>query len=775
MAADARAPTRGEQPRLVGQALPRIEDPPLLTGNGRFVADLVDNDTLEVAYVRSSQAHARILSVDTGAAAELDGVVAVVSAADLDVGPLEIPLDNPDAVSPPRPLLATSVVRFVGEPVAAVLAESRYLAEDAAELVEIEYEELEPLPDIAAALAESAPRLHDHPSNVLFDSTTDSGGVEEAFAAAEVVVERVFRNPRYSAAPIEGRGLIVEPSGHGLRLHCSTQVPHRVAELLAEILGLEPSQVRVLVPDVGGGFGQKAHVYPEEVITGWLALRHGRRVAWIEDRSENLLASSHAREQELRVRLALASDGQILALDADVLCDQGAYGVYSHAHILEALGTPSLLPGPYRVPAYRARARTVMTNKCPSGAYRGVGMPVATFVHERLMDIAARALGIDRAEIRRRNLLRADELPHITLTGHRYDSGDYASALELALDRVGYASFSERRAAARRAGRLLGLGLASFVEYTASGSVVFRGRGMIGVPGYDGAHVALDDQGAARLWTTLPTLGQGSATTFVQIVADALSIDPSSVAVEQPDTTIGDLNGSGTFGSRSAVIGGGAIEAAAAELRGRLLDAAAARLEVAAGDLELRDGHVGVRGASTSTVSIGELVAVEPARYRASEHCDPPAAVYPYATHACIVEVDPETGGVAIERYVVVEDCGTRINPTIVDGQAHGATAQGIGGALYEAISYDEHGQLRTASLVDYLLPTATELPTLELAHLETPASDSPNGAKGAGESGTLGPPPALANAVADAMGVEMNELPLTPERVLRALERRRG
>ncbi len=755
-----------ESPRPLGHSLPRVEDPQLLTGRGEFVADLVGEDALELAFLRSPLAHARIVSVDTSAAAALEGVVAVVVASELDAGPLRIPIENPDAYSPPRPLLADSVVRFVGEPVAAVLASTRYLAEDAAELIEVDYDPLEVVADLDAALAATAPRLHEHPSNVLFELNVDSGGVDEAMSAAAVTVERTFVNPRYSAAPIEARGIVAEPAAGGLLVRSSTQVPHRLAALLAELLGLEVEQVQVVVPDIGGGFGQKAHVYPEEVVAAWCALRQACPVAWIEDRTENLLASSHARGQELRVRAGADASGQVLAIDAQVLCDQGAYGVFPHGHILEALGTPLMIPGPYRVPAYRTRALSVATNKCPSGAYRGVGLPVAAFVHERLMDVLAGALDLDRAEIRRRNLLRSDELPYTTATNQRYDSGDYGRALEMALAEVGYASFAERRKRARREGRLLGLGIGCYVEYTGMGSAVFRGRGMVAIPGFDGARVELDDQGRATVWTTLPSMGQGTATTFAQILAEVVGIDPSAVMVQQPDTAVGELDGTGTFASRSAVAGGGAIHAAGLELRERLLDAAATRLEVALRDLEVAGGEVRVKGAPTTSIGIGALVAAEPERYRVSDHYDPPAVSYPYATHACIVEVDAETGQVTIERYVVVEDCGTVINPAIVEGQTHGATVQGIGGSLYEALAYDAYGQLQNASLMDYLLPAATEIPRLEVQHLETPAPGSALGAKGVGEGGTLGPPGALANAVADAVGAELNELPLTPERV---------
>ena len=752
--------------RLVGQRIPRVEDAPLLTGRAQFVDDIERAGMLHLAFARSPFAHARIGSLDASAAGDCEGVVDVVPGAELDLGPLETSIENPDAYSPPRPYLASDVVRFAGEPVVAVAAEDRYKAEDALEAIEIEYEPLDVVHDVSAAIAPDAPPLHDHGSNVIFELNVDSTGVDEAFASAAAVVEREFINPRYSAVPLETRGVLATWDGDELTIWASAQSPHRLATLVMQVLRLSAGQVRVVVPDVGGGFGQKAHHYPEELLVAWFALRLGRPVKWIEDRAENLLASSHARGQTLRVAAAADADGRIVAMRAESLCDQGAYGVFPHGHLLEALGTPVMIPGPYRVPAYRARARTVATNKCPSGAYRGVGLPVAALVHERLMDMLAGELDIDRAEIRRRNLLTADELPHTTLTGQRYDSGDYPRALEVALDAIGYRSFPEEQAAARRKGRLLGLGLCCYVEYTGINQFVFHRRGMVEIPGFDGAYIELGVDGRARVWTTLPTNGQGLTTTFAQLVAETIGLEFVAVSVEAPDSSVGQLHGTGTYASRSAIAGGGAIKGAASKLRERLLEDGAARLEVGARDLEVAGGAVRVVGAPERGVPIGELVGANAERFRLSEHYDPPAVSYPYATHACRLEVDPETGGIEFDSYVIVEDCGTLINPLIVEGQTHGATAQGVGGAVYESIAYDDAGQLQNASLMDYLVPTASDVPELRVTHLEIPAPDTAYGAKGVGEGGTLGPPAAIANAVSDALDVEMNELLLSPERV---------
>jgi carbon-monoxide dehydrogenase large subunit len=749
----------------------RVEDRPLLTGAGEFVDDLTLPEMLHAKFFRSPLAHATIGGIDVADARSLAGVAGVFVAGDLGIGPLCPPVENADSLKPSRPLLARDVVRFAGEPLAVVVADSPYVAEDAAGLIDATLDPRTVLVDPATAA--DSPPIHDLPSNVLYDHTTEVGDVEAAFARAAAVVERTFRNPRYSATPIEPRGVVAAPDGDGVRIWSSTQIPHVLADVTALLLGLDRELVRVAATDVGGGFGQKAHAYPEEIIVAWLALRLGRPVKWFEDRSENLLASSHARDQLITARAAVDAGGRLLAIDADITCDVGAYGVHPHAHLLEALGTPAMIPGPYRLETYRARARAIATNKCPEGAYRGVGLPVSAFVHERLMDLVAAELGMDRAEVRRRNLVSSAEMPYATVTNQRYDSGDYALALERALTAVGFEGFPEEQRAAREHGRLLGLGISCYVEYTGMGSAVFQGRGMVGIPGHEHAWIRLDGDGEATVWTSLPSVGQGLATTFAQLAADAVGLPVDTVRVARSDTAIGPGDGTGTFASRSAVCGGGALALAGGELRRRLIDDAAERLEASTADLELAGGRISVRGSPSRGVSVAELTAGAPARrYDVDAAFDSPRAAYPYATHACVVEVESDTGAVKVLRYVVAEDCGRVINPLIVEGQTHGAIAQGIGGTLHESLVYDEQGQLLTGSLLDYLVPTAADLPAMEIEHLEIPSPDTPNGAKGVGEGGTLGPPGALANAVSDALATEFNELPLTPERVLAAMRR---
>ncbi len=756
---------------VIGESIPRTEDPPLLSGNGTYVDDIHVPGMVHAQFLRSPAAHAGIGAVELADARAAPGVIAAFSDEELDIGPMWPPIENPDAHAPTRPLLAKDVVRFVGEPVAVVVADSQYEAEDALELIRLDLEPLEVVTDPLRAADGEGPPLHEWDTNVLLDTTMEVGEVDDVFEGAAVVVERRLLSPRYTAVPIEARGLVAIPQDGGVLVWSSTQVPHRFRQLLCELLDWQPEQVRIRCPDIGGGFGQKCHVYPEDVVAVWAALEIGRPVKWVEDRWENLLSASHARDQHLTVRAAADAEGKLLAIDADIVSDFGAYGVYPHGHILEALGTPALIPGPYDVRTYRARTRAVSTNKCPEGAYRGVGLVVSTFVHERLMDLLAAELKIDRAEIRRKNFIRSDQMPYTSVTHQPYDSGDYVRALDVALEAIDYESFAAEQERARAGGRLVGLGISSYVEFSGVNSAVFRGRGMMGMAGYDGAHIALDEEGRAKVWTTLPGIGQGVSTTFGQLAAQQLGLNFRSVEVERVDTGVGGIDGTGAFVSRSAVAGGGAVTMVTDELRTRLLQDAGERLEVALEDIELVDGAVHIIGSPTRRVEVGELVAADPERFKVSREFDPKVA-YPYATHACIVEVDPDTGEVVIQRYVVVEDCGRIINPIIVDGQVHGAIAQGLGGALYEHFIYDpENGEPRTGSLMDYLVPGATEMPLMEINHQEIPAPDSPTGAKGVGEGGTLAPPAAIANALSDALGVEFNELPFTPELVRTAAQ----
>ena len=747
-----------------------MEDRVLLEGGALFIDDVGVEGVLHLAFARAEHAHAHVRGVDVAPALALPGVRLAFGPDDLDGVPALTPdLARPGAMRVERPVLAGARARFVGEPIAAVVADTPYCAEDGADAVAIDYEPLAAIASIDDALDADLPPLHGD-TNVIFREEHHQGDVDRAFAEAAVVVERTFRNPRYSAAPMENRGVLALPEGDGLLVWSGTQIPHILQESLELLLGLK-GRVRVRCPDIGGGFGQKAHVFPEEIAVAWAALRLGAPVKWVEDRRENLLSSSHAREQRVRARVAADAEGRVLAIDAEVFCDVGAYGIFPWGQVLESLGTPMILPGPYELHHYRYVTHSLATNKAPQGAYRGVGLPVAAFVRERMMDVVAAELGLDRAEVRRRNYIPPQEFPYATATGLRYDSGDYRSALDAALEGIGYADFPAERERAAREGRRLGLGFASYVEWTGTNSATYRARGMTNVRGYDAGRVAVNADGTVSVWTSCPAIGQGVGTTFAQIVAEHLGVPFAMVRTELVDTA-NSPPGSGSFASRSAISAGGALIAVSGQVRERILDTAADALEADRADIVIdAEGRVGVRGAPAAALTLAEVVAAaEPGHLDIGEPYDPEETAYPYATHACVVEVDAETGAVEILRYVVAEDCGPEINPIVVEGQVHGATAQGIGATLYEAMRFGPDGQAVTGSFMDYLVPTACELPALLVRHLETPAPDLRGGVKGVGEGGTLAPPGALANAVSDALGVEINELPIDPELVVRAV-----
>ncbi|MGZ4203104.1 MAG: xanthine dehydrogenase family protein molybdopterin-binding subunit, partial [Thermoleophilaceae bacterium] len=494
-------------------------------------------------------------------------------------------------------------------------------------------------------------------------------------------------------------------------------------------------------------------------------LHLGRPVQFVEDRGANL-ATMQGRGVLLRGELHARRDGRVVGLHADELCDAGAYPATGS---VEPGKTRLMAGGPYRVPVIEFTARSVMTNLAPTGAYRGPGRAEATALLERSMDLLAAELGIDRADIRRANFVPSDRFPYQTASGLRYDSGNYGAALDAALEGIGYEEFAEQRGRAAREGRRLGLGIASYVEWTGTNSETYRLRGMTNVRGYDAGRVAVNEDGSISVWTSCPAIGQGVATTFSQIVAEHLGVPLELVRTELVDTAQSPP-GSGTFASRSAISAGGALISVSAQIRERIDEVAAGALEANPGDVVIENGLVGVRGSPAAALTLAEVAAAaEPGQLDIGEPYDPEETAYPYATHACVVEVDPETGAVRILRYVVAEDCGPEINPIVVEGQVHGATAQGIGGTLYEAMRYGEDGQAVTGSFMDYLVPTACELPALTVRHLETPAPDLRGGVKGVGEGGTLAPPGALANAVSDALGVEINELPIDPELVVRA------
>jgi aerobic carbon-monoxide dehydrogenase large subunit len=754
--------------RYTGAIVRRKEDPRLLAGRGAYLDDLRPDGCLHAVFVRSPHAHARVVWVDTRAARARPGVVAVLTGRDLagQVAPLAPRLEGEGFVATEWAALAPDRARFVGEPVAAVAANDPYAAADAAELVEVDYAPLPAVASVDAALAPGAPRVHDDVAgNLLFERWHSRGNVEDAFARAAVRVAETFFHGRVSASPLEARGLVAAWEGARLTVWMSTQVPHIVRAGLAGAFGLASDVVRVVVPDTGGGFGQKMYVQPEDLAVVALARATRRPVKWLETRRENLAAAAQAREARAEVEAAADARGVLLALRARVISDAGAYHIYPLTQALEPLGIASILPGPYRTPAYAWQASAVATNKPPLGAYRGVGMTFGAFAMERTLDLLAERLGLDPAEIRRRNLIPPEAYPFTAASGFVYDSGDYPRALAEALALAGYERLRADQAAARASGRLVGVGLSCYTEYTGIGSRTYRERGMVEVSGREAATVSVDGDGNVRCDVSFPSQGQGHATTVAQMVADRLGVSLDRVTVAQPDTDIAPA-GSGTFASRGAVATSGSADGAARRVRDRLLALGAKRLEAGVADLDLVDGEVRVRGVPGRGVSIGELI-LESAPVSETEVFDLPGPTFSGAVHVAAVEVDADTGRVSVREYTVVEDCGPVINPMIVEGQIHGALAQGIGEALSERLVYDREGQLLTGTLMDYALPRAAALPAFAIGHVETPSPLTPGGYKGMGEGGTIGAPAAIANAVADALrplGIPVTDLPVPPD-----------
>ncbi len=769
-----------ERRRYVGRRVLRPGDQTLLRGEATYTGDIAPEGVLHAAIVRSPFPHAAIESIDVSAASAAPGVKLVATGADVHgTHPLlHTILDAPDISSPDRPLLAIDKATFAGEAVAAVVAESRYLAEDAAAMVDVAWQPLEPVLDPIGAGTAGAPLIHETvPGNRYARRQVEFGDVQAALANADVIIEREVRHPRIIGAPMECRGVVAVPHANAMTVWLSAQNPHSVHEAIVRVLGIDDAALNVIVPEVGGGFGLKGHVYPEDILIPWLALRLGRPVQWLEDRLEHFSCSNHSRDQRVRFRVGLTDEGRVLGVDAEVTSDVGAYGVHPMGPLLDLMTCSGLIPGPYDIRNYSYDSSAMATNKAPGGAFRGVGMTTAVFAHERMMDIAARELGLDPAEIRRRNLVPTESMPYTTVTSHPYESGDFVATLEAGLEAFGYAEARVEQTRARADGRAIGIGMASYVEVTAGGSRTFIGRGMVDVHAVDAAHIRVDEQGLIRIQSTCPDLGQGSHTTFAQVAADALGVDLGRVVVEHTDTAkVG--SGFGTGMSRSSVAGATGVDRAAQKLREAILEAAAWQLDAAPGALIVEGATVHKIGDLDVAISLAELGAatVEEnggVRLAADVTYDAFQATHPYATHVCMVEVDGETGEVQVLRYVVAEDCGRIINPMIVDGQIVGGVAQGVATALLEEITYSDDGQLLTSSFMDYLLPTPWDVPDVEIHHFETPSTNHELGTKGAGEGGTIAAPAAIANAVADALCTEANRLPLTPERVLQLIEER--
>ena len=726
----------------------------------------------------ATHAHARIVSVDCSRARALEGVALVVSGEDLrDLPPFSTTIaTRPEAKTGTRHMLPLDRVRFVGEAVAAVVASSRALAEDAAELIDVEYEPLPAVLDAEAALAPGAPVLHEELGDNNFAHIEfEAGDVDGAFAGAAHVFRKRFHFGRTHAAPLEGRGVIADwdVAEGSVTVWTSTQMPFLVRGMLAAQFGLQDTRVRVICPAVGGGFGLKVHLFVEESIIPELSRRLGAPVKWVEDRYEALAASGHAKEVVCELELATDSDGRFLALQGHYIGDGGAYLAHPWTGLIDPLCAASFLPGLYDVQNVRYQVDTPFTNKCQSTAYRGVGWTPGQAAREALIDDAARELGIDPLELRLRNTI-PDGLPYRSATGCNYDGGSFAESIRRAAELIGYDELRVRQRELRAQGRLLGIGFSPFVEQGAWAGAVAAAQGFPGFKYLDAVSVAMEPDGTVTLTTGLQSNGQGHETTMAQVAADELGVSIDDVKVVQGDTAATAYS-TGSFGSRTAVIGSGAIMRAAGDVRDKLLAIAAHLFEAAADDLELADGHISVLGSPDKNLTIREVATaaywgpwpddLDPALI-ATRSYDPPET-YSNACIAVVVEVDAETGQVKIERIVAVEDCGTVLNPAVVEGQVIGAIAQGIGCVLYEQLPYDEDGNFLAGTLVDFLYPTAPEVPAIEVDHLETPSPVTEGGMKGMGEGGLIGGPSAIVNAISDAIGVPVDRTPLRPCDVL--------
>lgn len=764
-----------------GERIKRNEDPRLLTGAALYVDDVDLPGMLHAAFLRSPYAHARILKIDATRALERQGVVAVYTAEDLGdywkPGPLLVsppPIEGIVFNERTQVPLVKDKVRFAGEPVALVIADSRYIAEDALADIHVDYEPLEAVVDLEKAVSPGAPLVHEGvEANVAAHVVQSKGDYAAAKKNAYKVIKRRFSYDRGVAAAIENRGVVAEWDRRSARLTVwdTTQAPIPIRNGLADMLDLSEHQVRVIAPFIGGGFGPKIMMfYQEEVLIPWAAMQLGRPVKWIEDRQENFVATTHERGQVHESEISLEADGRILGVRDEFLHDTGAYIPYG---LTVPLNTQCTLLGPYHIPNYYTEFRAVFTNKTIVTPYRGAGRQHGVFVIERLLDIAARELGIDRAEIRRRNFIPPEAFPYNNeiifqdFSPLVYDSGNYAAALEQALEKIGYREFlNETQPRLRAEGKHAGIGIVAYVEGT-------------GIGPYEGARVQVMGSGKVAVVTGVGTQGQGHFTSFAQIVADQVGVDIQEVEVVTGDTDRFHW-GTGTFASRGAVVAGNAINAAARDVRRKILKLASELFEAAEEDLEIVSGEVRVKGVPGRTISLGELAkkanplrgAVKPGTepgLEATNYFGPERGATASGAHAMIVEVDPETMQVEVQKYVVVHDCGRVINPLILDGQVHGGVAQGLGNAFYEQLSYDEYGQLLNATFMDYLLPTSMEVPRIVTGHEETPSPLNPMGVKGAGEAGAIPVGPLFAQAVEDALadtGLEILEIPLSPNRL---------
>ncbi len=776
--------------QMIGAKIQRREDPHLITGGGRYIEDLVRPGTLTMAVVRSPHAHARITRIDSTAAKAMPGVVAVLTYADfkpllsgfLPVAPAFVAEKH---TVPDRFPLADQEAAFQGEPVAVVLAENRKLAVDAAEAVEVDYEPLPAVTDLFKALEADSPRAHTNlGDNLAWDLTyAPEDTVKEAFAQAEVVVKERILQQRLAPTAIETRGVVAEYSQYEdqLTIWLGTQNPHFIRLFVSGAMGLPETKVRVISHDVGGGFGSKISPYPEDYLVPAAAKLLKRPVRWIETRTESLQTTTHGRGQVFDVELAARRDGSLLALKVTQYLDAGAYvGTFSAFQACACL----LAGGAYKWPGgIAARTVGVLTNRVPTDPYRGAGRPEATHNIERMIDILAQKIGMDPVAIRQKNFVQPDEFPWTNNFGLIYDSGNYKGTLDKAMDLVGYDEFRQRQADALKEGRYLGIGISSWIEICGFGPSAATAGATGGLALVESAHIRVHPTGSAQVFVGTHAHGQGHDTTFAQIAADTLGLPYDAIEVRHGDTAEGPAFGYGTYGSRSLAVGGMAVRTTAKQIVAKAMKIAAHMLEASPDDLVFDQGRFHVRGNPGNAKTMGEVALASfggslPAGVdhglEAIAYFDPPNFVWPFGAHACLVEVDPRTGSVDLLKYVAVDDCGTVINPMIVEGQLQGGIAQGIAQALFEEVAYDpESGQLMTGSLADYLIPTANEIPTPVLGSTVTPSPSNELGVKGIGEAGTIASSGAVINAIVDALktfGISHIDMPATPDRLWRQI-----
>src|SRR5690242_1566108 len=775
--------------REVGKARARKEDARLITGQTNWTDNITLPGLTHVAFVRSPYAHARITGVDLSAAREASGVIAVFSGADFAAEQGSLPCAWPvteDIVLPDHPAMAVDTVRYAGEIVAAVVARDRYAAADALELIDVSYEPLEPVLDMEAALRPDSPKVHEA-GNKSYTWTLANGDMDAAFHDAPVVIERTYRQQRLIPSAMEPRAVVCAPVADEYTMWTSTQIPHVLKIMLALVTGIPEHKLRVIAPDVGGGFGSKLQVTAEEVLALLLARKLGRPVKWSETRSEGNVAVHHGRDQIQKLRLAATADGRILGLDVDLLADMGAY------LMLVTPGVPLLgafmFNAIYKMDAYRFNCTGVFTTKTPTDAYRGAGRPEATYAIEHLMDDLAAELGTDPLELRERNWIKHEEFPYTTISGLTYDSGNYEAATAAAKELFHYDELRKEQSERNAAGSpvRLGIGISTFTEMCGLAPSRVLGSLRYAAGGWEHASIRMLPTGKVEVVTGTSPHGQGHETAWSQIVADQLGVPFEDVRVLHGDTAIAP-KGMDTYGSRSLVNGGTAVVNACDKVRNKARVIAAAMLEVSPDDLEWDAGRWAVRGDPDQGKSIGEIAFAAFAAHNLPEGVeasldsdatyDPDNFSFPHGTHLCAAEVDTETGRVRIRSYVAVDDVGVVVNPLIVEGQVHGGLAQGIAQALYEEAAYDSSGNLITASLADYLIPSAADLPTFTTARTTTPSTLNPLGVKGVGEAGTIASTPAVVNAIIDALrplGVSDVPMPCTPERVWRAIQSARA